>query len=101
MVAIAAAAIAILAGVLHLVRTGAHSQSHRLTHVALMVGVVSLTVSITVHAKWGHGPGTVAPMGCGRLLSEHEAFPAVGAMLLLGLGLALLGSRRRRNGSAA
>lgn len=103
-VAAAAAVIAILTSLLSLIGSNAHVQSnvrvwkvlssHRLASSALALGVFSLAVSIFVHSRWGHGTGTVAPMGFGRLLSEHEAFPTVGAMLLLALFLILAGRRQ-------
>jgi hypothetical protein len=34
----------------------------RFMNSALALGFVSLTTSIVVHSRWGHGPGTVAPM---------------------------------------
>lgn len=70
--------------------------SHRLMNSALAQGVISLATSVVVHSRWGHGPSTVAPMDLGRLLSEHEAFPTVGAVLLLALLLALYRNRRQR-----
>jgi hypothetical protein len=110
MVAMAAAAIAILTSLLGLVKKDAHVRpgapvwkvllSNRLMNGALALGVVSLAISVAVHSRWGHGPGTVAPLDFGRLLSEHEAFPTVGAMLLLALVLAFFRNRRRRHGSA-
>ena len=110
MVAIAAAVIAILASLLPLIRTDKNSRPgarasrillpHRLANFALALGVFSLTASVFVHSRWGHGADTVAPMGFGRLLAEHEAFPTVGAMLLLASVLAVYGNRRRRHGSA-
>jgi len=111
MVAMAAGAIAILTSLLGLVKTDAHMRpgapvwtvllSHRLMNGALALGVVSLAISVVVHSRWGHGPGTVAPLELGQLLSEHEAFPTVGAMLLLALVLAFFRNRRRRHGSGA
>lgn len=105
-VAIAAAAVAILTGALALVRKYPQSEpdgliwrvlsSHRLTNGALALGLISLATSVAVHSRWGHGPGTVAPMDLGRLLSDHEAFPTVGAILLLALVLALYRNRRER-----
>lgn len=74
--------------------------SRRLTNGALTLGFISLVTSAAVHSRWGHGPGTVAPMELGRLLSEHKAFPAVGAMLLLALVLTLHRSRLDRHRSA-
>lgn len=110
MVAIAAGVIAILTSFLCLVKADTHSQSgtlvwkvllsHRLTHGALALGIFSLAISVAVHSRWGHGAGTVAPMNFSQLLSEHEAFPTVGAMLLLALLLALYGYRRQREGNA-
>ena len=73
--------------------------SHRLTDGALALGILSLAISVAVHSLWGHGPGTVMPLEFERLISEHEAFPAVGVILLLGLALTLYGKRRRRHGS--
>ena len=109
MVAMAAAAIAILASLLGLIKTDAHLRpgapvrrallSHRLMNGALALGVVSLAISIAVHSRWGHGPGTVAPQDFGQLLSDHEAFPTVGAMLLLVLVLALFRNRSKHHGS--
>lgn len=109
-VAIAAAAVAILTSLLTLMGSDAHLQSgprvwrillsHRLARGALALGVFSLIVSVLVHSRWGHGPGTVAPMSFGRLLSEHEAFPTVGAMLLLALLLIFFRNRQQRDGSA-
>jgi hypothetical protein len=110
MVAMAAGAIAILTSLLGLIKTDAHLRhdapvwrallSHRLMNGAIALGVVSLAISIAVHSRWGHGPGTVAPLDFGRLLSEHEAFPTVGVMLLLALVLAFFRNRRKFNGSA-
>ena len=110
MVAIATGAVAILTSLLGLIKTDAHLQpdtvvwkvllSRCLANGALALGVVSLTISIVVHSRWGHGPGTVMPMDFGRLLSQHEAFPTVRAMLLLALVLALYRNRRQRHGSA-
>jgi len=110
MVALAAGTIAILTSLLGLVKKDAHVRpgapvwkvllSNRLMNGALALGVVSLAISIAVHSRWGHGPGTVAPLDFGRLLSEHEAFPTVGAMLLLALVLAFFRNRKRRHGSA-
>ena len=103
-VAFAAGTLALLTGVLAILGPGAHRQpktpvwnallSHRLANGALALGVLSLTISVAVHSRWGHGPGTVAPMEFERLISEHEAFPTIGAMLLLGLVCALYGRKR-------
>jgi len=111
MVAIAAAVVAILTSVLGLVQPNLQMRpnapiwkvllSHRLIKGALALGFVSLATSVVVHSRWGHGPGTVAPMDLNRLLSEHEAFPAVAAVLLLALVLATYRTRRQRHGSAA
>lgn len=110
MVAMAAGAIAILTSLLGLIKTHTHLRSrapvwrallsYRLINGALVLGVVSLAISIAVHSRWGHGPGTVAPLDFGQLLSEHEAFPTVGAILLLALVLAFFRNRRQRHGSA-
>jgi hypothetical protein len=110
MVAMAAGAVAILTNLLGLIRTDDHLRlgapvwkvllSTRHMNVALALGAVSFVISIVVHSRWGHGPGTVAPLDFGRLLAEHEAFPAVGAMLLLASVLALFRNRRQRHGSA-
>lgn len=99
MVAIAAGVFAIVASLLGLVKTDAHLRpdapmwkallSHRLANGVLALGIFSLTTSVVVHARWGHGPDTAAPMDLSRLLSEHEAFPIIGALLLLALILAL------------
>lgn len=109
-VATATAVVAILASLLPLIGSVPHLQSgarvwkvllsHRLARGALVLGVFSLIVSVLVHSRWGHGPGTVAPMGFGQLLSEHEAFPTVGAMLLLALLLIFFRNRHQRDGSA-
>jgi hypothetical protein len=110
LLAMVAGAIAILTNLLGLLKRDAHLRpadgvlkvllSHRLANAALGLGVVSLAISIVVHSRWGHGPGTVAPLDFGRLLSEHESFPIVGAMLLLALVLAFFRNRRNRHGSA-
>ena len=109
-VAIAAGTLALLTSVLAFFRPGANVESktpvwrlllsHRLTDGALALGILSLAISAAVHSHWGHGPGTVAPMEFERLISEHEAFPTVGVILLLGLALSLYGKRRQRHGSA-
>lgn len=106
MVAIAAGVIAILTSLLGLVKTDTHLEpgasvwkllcSHRLGAGALALGVFSLTISVLVHSRWGHGPGTVAPMNLSQLLSEHEAFPVVALILFLALALALYRNRRQR-----
>ncbi len=103
-VAIAAGVIAVLTGVVGLIRPYPQMGpiapiwkvllSHRLTNGALALGFISLATSVVVHSRWGHGPATVAPMDLSRLLSEHEAFPTAGAILLLALVLALYRSRR-------
>ncbi len=105
-VSMAAAAVAVLTSVLGLVRKYPPIEpdglirkvlmSQRLMNSALALGAISLTASVVVHSRWGHGPGTVAPMDLGRLLSDHEAFPTVGAILLLALVLALYRNRRQR-----
>lgn len=93
-IALAAATAAILTSVIGLIKP--KSLSHRLTQSALALGFLSLATSVAIHSRWGHGPGTVAPMDLRRLLSEHEAFPTVGLMLLLALVLAIYRSPRRR-----
>lgn len=110
MVAVAAGAVATLSSVIGLIKPGLKMQpearvrkvlsSRCLTNGALALGFISLATSVFVHSRWGHGLGTVAPMDLGRLLSEHEAFPTIGAMLLLALVLALYRSRRQRHASA-
>ena len=70
--------------------------SRRLVNSALALGFISLATSVVVHSRWGHGPDTVAPMDLARLLSDHEAFPTVGAILLLPLVLTLYRNRRQR-----
>lgn len=105
--ALAAGVIATLTSLLGLLRTGAHVQpdvpvwrfllSHRLTDGALALGILSLAISVAVHSRWGHGPGTVSPMGLGRLLVEHRAFPAAGAILLVAFFLALYRKRKLRS----
>lgn len=107
-VALAAAIIAILASLLPMVGAGAHLQpdarirkallSHRMAYGVLALGVLSLTASVVVHSRWGHGPGTVAPMSFDRLLSQHQAFTVIAAMLLLSLILALVRKAARRKG---
>lgn len=109
-VAIAAGALALLTSVLAFFRSSADMEpttpiwrvllSRRLTNGALTLGVLCLAISIVVHSRWGHGPGTVAPMEFERLISEHEAFPTVGAILILGLVLSVYVGRRQRRGSA-
>lgn len=93
-VALAAAAAAILSSVIGLVKPSLFW--HRLTWSALALGSFSLVTSVVVHSQWGHGPGTVAPMNLRRLLSEHEAFPTVGGMLLLAVVLDVYRWRRQR-----
>lgn len=103
-VAIAAGVVAVLTSVVGLIRSYPQMEpvapiwkvllSHRLTNGALALGFISLATSVVVHSLWGHGPATVAPMDLSQLLSEHEAFPTVGAILLLALVLALYRSRR-------
>jgi hypothetical protein len=71
-VAMAAAAVAVLTCVLGLVRKDPPAEPdglirkvlmlRRFMNSALALGFVSLTTSIVVHSRWGHGPGTVAPM---------------------------------------
>ena len=110
LVSIAAGAVAVLTSVLGLIKPNPQMQadapirqvltSRRLTNGALVFGFINLTTSVVVHSRWGHGLGTAAPMDLGRLPSEHEAFPTVGAMLLLALLLTLYRSRRWRHGSA-
>lgn len=110
MVAIAAGAIAILTSLLGLIRTDEYLRSdavvwkillsHHLANAALALGVVSLVTSVVVHSRWGHGPGTVAPLDFAQLLSEHEAFPTVGATLFLAVVLTIIRNRRQRRGSA-
>ena len=110
MVAIAAGVVALFTSVLGLVKPNLQMEpnapiwrvllSHRLTQGALALGLVSLATSVVVHSRWGHGPGTVAPMDLRRLLSEHQAFPVVAAILLLALVLAVYGSRKQHHGSA-
>lgn len=110
MVAIAAGVAAILTSVLGLVKPDLQMRpdvsiwkallSHRLTKGALALGFLSLATSVVVHSRWGHGPGTVAPMDLHRLLSEHEAFPVVAAFLLFGWVLAIYRTRRQRRGNA-
>lgn len=104
-VAMAAAAVAVLTSILGLVRQYPPIEpdglirkvlmSRRFANSALALGAISLTTSVVVHSRWGHGPGTVAPMDLGPLLSEHEAFPTVGAILFLALVLGLYKSRRQ------
>lgn len=91
LVAAAAAVIAISTNVLGLIKPGL--QTIRLTQAALALGFVSLATSVVVHSRWGHGPGTVAPMDLRRLLTDHETFPAIAATLLLALGLAMYRNR--------
>ena len=110
MVAVAAGVIATLSAVLGLIKPSLRMQSdariwkflssHRLTNGALVLGFISLATSVFVHSRWGHGSGTVAPMDFGRLLSEHQAFPTVGAILIFALVLAHYRSRRQRHPSA-
>ena len=100
-VAIAAGAIALLTRVLAFFRPGANVEpktpvwkillSHRLTDGALALGILSLAISVAVHSHWAHGPGTVMPLEFERLISEHEAFPAVVVIFVLGLELSLYG----------
>ena len=109
-VALAAGALALLTSILAFSRPGANMApktaiwrallSHRLTNGALALGILSLAISVVVHSRWGHGPGAVAPMEFERLISEHEAFPTVGAILLLGLALAVYRKLRQRHGGA-
>lgn len=109
-VAIAAGTVAFLASVLGLIRPDrpvqAHARfrailsSHRLTKWTLGLAFISLATSVVVHSRWGHGPGTVAPMDLGQLLSAHEAFPTVGALLLVALVMAGYRSRRQRHANA-
>jgi hypothetical protein len=110
MIAIAAGTVAVLTSTLGLIKPDLQMRpdapirkalsSRCLTNGLLALGFVSLVTSAVVHSRWGHGPGTVAPMDLGRLLSEHEAFPAAGALLLLALVLALYRSRLERHRSA-
>jgi len=110
MVAIAAGVVAILTSVFGLVNPKLQMApnaliwkvllSHRLAKGALALGFSSLAISVVVHSRWGHGPGTVAPMDLRRLLSEHEAFPAVAGILLLALVLVIYRSHKQRHGSA-
>jgi len=109
-IATAAGALALLTSVLAFFRPSAQIEpktpiwrvllSHHLTNGALALGVLSLAISVLVHSRWGHGPGTVAPMEFERLMSEHEAFPTVGVILILGLALSVYRRQRQRHGSA-
>ena len=105
-VAIAAGVAAVLTSVLGLVKPDPLLEpnariwkfllSHRVTNGALALGVICLGTSVVVHSRWGHGPGTVAPMDLSRLLFEHEAFLTVGAILLVALILAFYRNWRQR-----
>jgi hypothetical protein len=109
-VAIAAGVLSLLASVLTVFWPGTNAEpetrtwkvlvSHRLSVGALALGAFSLAISVAVHSHWGHGPGTIVPMKFERLISEHEAFCTVGAILLLGLALTLYRTRRHRHGSS-
>lgn len=104
-VAMTAAGFALSINILALVRGDAHTAptaailrallSHRVASAALALGSLSLMISVSVHSRWGHGPATVAPMDFRRLLSEHESFPTVGAILVLGLALTAYRKRRQ------
>jgi hypothetical protein len=109
-IAIVAGVVALLTVVLGLVKPHLQIEpnapirkvllSQRLTKSALALGFASLATSVFVHSRWGHGPGTVAPMDLRRLLSEHEAFLMVAAILVLALVLAVYRSRRQLRASA-
>jgi hypothetical protein len=110
-VAIASAVVAILSSLLGLAVANVRLSpaalvwktllSHRLANGAFALGVISLAFSVVIHSRWGHGPGTIAPMDFSQLLSEHEAFATVATMLLLALILAFFRKRREQSGNRA
>lgn len=105
-VAMAAGALALLMNIFVLLQGDARMtstapiwrvlHSQRVAAGALVLGALSLAISVVVHSRWGHGPATAAPMDLRRLIAEHEAFPTVTA--ILALGLALIVYRRWRQG---
>jgi hypothetical protein len=54
----------------------------------------AVTVSVVVHARWGHGPSSAEPMGSAELVQAHPSFLWAGALAVLAAALTQLGAKR-------
>jgi hypothetical protein len=64
--------------------------------VLFAIAVLALLLSVLVHVRWGHGPGSPEPMPFGQVLSEHPAFFWAAVILLFaGFPAALIAARER------
>ena len=54
----------------------------------------ALAVSVLVHARWGHGPGSAEPMGFAELVQAHPSFLWAVAMASLAAALTFAANTR-------
>ncbi|HUP24197.1 MAG TPA: hypothetical protein VNB06_14795 [Thermoanaerobaculia bacterium] len=72
----------------------ASARSRALAWGLVTCAAAAVTVSVLVHARWGHGPASAEPMGSAELVQAHPAFLCAGAMVVLAAALTQLGSKR-------
>lgn len=105
LVALVAGAAGILLGALPLLgRTSKASPEGRTGRVALglvLLGGVSLAISVGVHGRWGHGPASAEPMDIARFATAHPAFFVAGFVLIGALGVIGYARKRPRGSRAA
>ena|SRR5688572_10125517 len=92
-VSLVAGSLAVLIGVLAIVRNGPSLIRAGLSAVSL--STLALAISVVVHWRWGHGPASAEPMGVARFLGSHTAFAAAFGVTAVGLVVILYARRRR------
>ena len=96
LISLVTGAASILLGVLAILRPSPGSRLIRMGLSAVVLATVSLVVSVLVHRHWGHGPASAEPMDIVRFVVSHNGFLAAGAVIVVGLALALHARRRRQ-----
>lgn len=70
--------------------------STRIASGVITLGGISLTVSVLVHGRWGHGPASADSMNLSAFTSAHPSFVVAGSLIVLGWALRAYAKRRAR-----
>lgn len=86
-IAIAAVAVACLAALYALMRSGPQRRlANFVTLLAAVAALASVVVSIAVHFAFGHSEASPEPMSVAEFTAEHKAFWVVLGLLMVAMG---------------